>query len=235
MLVHVDGSALLTHPTALSMPRLALAIVALWFASLFAFRTALQWWKTGSGGVHGFSGAVGSLEWNAGALASLGLVAGAFAPVAALLTWPGGSLFFSSEAIHLGGAALAAIGIIGALASQVAMGESWRIGVDESEATELVTHGTFAWVRNPIFSFILLSGTGLVALVPNTWSVLALALTFAGIEIQVRVVEEPYLEKTHGSAYRAYASQAGRFVPRVGRLSATSPPPNPGPGTHAEG
>ena len=40
-----------------------------------------------------------------------------------------------------------------------------------------------------------------------------------GLELQVRSVEEPYLLRTHGDAYRAYASRVGRFVPGIGRLA----------------
>jgi protein-S-isoprenylcysteine O-methyltransferase Ste14 len=199
------------------MPRLALALVGCWFLALFVFRTALHWWRTGSAGVRGFSGAVGSLEWNAGLLASLGLAAGGLAPVAALCAWPGGSPLLSSGALHLAGAVLACAGIGGALFAQLAMGDSWRIGVDASERTALVTGGAFAWVRNPIFSFMLLSGAGLLAVLPNLFAALSLALTFLGIEIQVRAVEEPYLEATHGAAYRTYAARVGRFVPGLGR------------------
>jgi protein-S-isoprenylcysteine O-methyltransferase Ste14 len=38
------------------------------------------------------------------------------------------------------------------------------------------------------------------------------------LEIQIRLVEEPYLERVHGDAYRRYATATGRFVPGVGRL-----------------
>jgi protein-S-isoprenylcysteine O-methyltransferase Ste14 len=203
------------------MPHLALWLVIVWFLALFVFRTALQWWRTGSGGVRGFSGAVGSLEWSAGLLASLGLAAGVLAPLAALASWPGGAPWFSNDGAHGLGALLMALGIAGALAAQMAMGDSWRIGVDAGERTRLVREGLFARVRNPIFSFILLSGVGLVALLPNALSLLALGLTLAGIEFQVRVVEEPYLLGAHGAAYRDYASRVGRFVPGVGlRLDA---------------
>jgi protein-S-isoprenylcysteine O-methyltransferase Ste14 len=65
---------------------------------------------------------------------------------------------------------------------------------------------------------MLACGGGLAALVPSALSAAALALAFAGIELQVRAVEEPYLAKTHGAAYRAYASRVGRFLPGVGRL-----------------
>ena len=200
------------------MPRLALLLVLVWFLSLFVLRTVIQWWRTGNAGVRGFSGRVGSLEWNAGALASLGMAAGVLAPVATLAGWPGGVLWLANDVIHVVGAILVAAGIAGALAAQVSMGDSWRIGVDARETTELVTDGLFAWVRNPIFSFILLTSVGLVMLLPTALSWVALVLTTAGIEIQVRAVEEPYLEKTHGAAYRDYASRVGRLLPRIGRI-----------------
>jgi protein-S-isoprenylcysteine O-methyltransferase Ste14 len=54
--------------------------------------------------------------------------------------------------------------------------------------------------------------------VPNVLSVLALVALTAAIELQVRLVEEPYLLRTHGDAYRRYAAVVGRFVPGLGRL-----------------
>ena len=59
---------------------------------------------------------------------------------------------------------------------------------------------------------------GLVLLVPNGIAAGACLLAVVGIELQVRVVEEPYLQKTHGERYARYAASVGRFVPRVGRL-----------------
>ena len=120
------------------MPRLALLLVLVWFLSLFVLRTVIQWWRTGDAGVRGFSGRVGSLEWNAGALASLGMAAGVLAPVVTLAGWPGGTLWFANDAIHIVGALLVALGIGGALAAQISMGNSWRIGVDARETTCLL-------------------------------------------------------------------------------------------------
>jgi protein-S-isoprenylcysteine O-methyltransferase Ste14 len=198
------------------MPHLALWLVTVSFLLLFVLRTVLQWWRTGSGGVRGFSGAVGSLEWTAGVVTSLGLVTTLLAPAVTLAGWPGGDLWFVHPAIHGYGAALVTLGVAGALGAQLTMGSSWRIGVDQSERTHLVTDGIFSVVRNPIFSFMLLCGLGLVLLLPSAFALLALALIGTGIEVHVRVVEEPYLERTHGAAYRAYAARVGRFVPAVG-------------------
>lgn len=198
------------------MPRLALALFFVFFVSLFVFRSVVQFRRTGSIGLNGISGRVGSLPWIAGVSIALGLFLAPLGLLAALYGWPGGSFLISEVALHLTGAFCAVLGIVGALAAQLSMGDSWRIGVDESESTALVTRGLFAWVRNPIFTFMALSLLGLVLLIPNVLSFAAAALTILGIEVHVRVVEEPYLERTHGDVYRAYASRVGRFVPGVG-------------------
>ena len=43
------------------------------------------------------------------------------------------------------------------------------------------------------------------------------------VQLQVRVVEEPYLLATHGKTYAAYAARVGRFVPGAGRLHTSNP------------
>lgn len=141
-------------------------------------------------------------------LAVLGLV---LAPVLALGSMPG-----PVAAWRVGlGAVLFLAGLGLTVVAQLAMGDAWRIGVQEGERTELRTHGPFAWCRNPIFTGMLLGGLGLVAWVPlaaPAW--LALGV---GLELQVRVVEEPHLMRIHGARYEAYAARTGRFWPGLGR------------------
>lgn len=116
------------------------------------------------------------------------------------------------------GFVLAGIGIAGTFLAQMAMGASWRIGVDPDERTELVTDGVFRLSRNPIYTFMIVAWLGFALLLP-TWLALASGLLLiVGLEIQVRLVEEPHLVRTHGEPYLAWASGVGRFVPGVGRL-----------------
>ena len=98
------------------------------------------------------------------------------------------------------------------------MGDSWRIGVDPIERTALVTNGAFAVVRNPIFTAMLVTATGLTMTIPNVISIVGLAALIAALEVQVRLVEEPYLLTAQGDDYRTYAQRVGRFAPRIGRL-----------------
>jgi protein-S-isoprenylcysteine O-methyltransferase Ste14 len=58
-----------------------------------------------------------------------------------------------------------------------------------------------------------------VLMVPSWVAVVGLVALFVALELQVRVVEEPYLQRAHGTTYVEYARRVGRFMPCVGRLS----------------
>src|SRR3546814_12919959 len=68
------------------------------------------------------------------------------------------------------GALLAVAGIVLCVAAQLTMGDSWRIGVDQADTTQLVTSGVFASVRNPIFSAMALAAAGFALLLANLWA-----------------------------------------------------------------
>ena len=197
------------------MPSLGLALCLAWFVLLFVLRTLILWIRTGSMGINTFKGRVGSLAWCATMSATVGILLAPVSPLAVLYDWPLSKMMFEVSGLHWFGAALATIGIGGALAAQLAMGESWRIGVDSSERTVLVTDGMFRYVRNPIFSFIGLSMIGFFLIVPNAWAVIAILLTATGIQLQVKHVEEPYLTKVHGREYESYVKSVGRYLPKL--------------------
>lgn len=200
------------------MAVLALVLYAVYLGIAFALRTVIQLRRTGSSGFHGLGGKPGSAEWMAGMGFTVALLIGAAAPVLDLLgvVEPIGAL--DVTAVHGLGIALSVFGIAATFYAQVAMGESWRIGVDPGEETQLVTSGPFALVRNPIFAAMLPTGLGLAMLVPSWVALLGLVGLVVALELQVRVVEEPYLLRRHQQAYAEYAARVGRFVPGVGRL-----------------
>jgi protein-S-isoprenylcysteine O-methyltransferase Ste14 len=200
------------------VPVTALCLYGAFFLAAFVWRGWIQWRRTGDHGFRGISGAVGSLEWVAGVLLLVGLAAAFAAPIleiaGVLAPWPP----LARAGWRALGLVCAGAGVVLTLVAQLQMGASWRVGVDAGERTELVTRGLFGLVRNPIFSAMLLALAGLALLVPNALSLLALATSFAALELQVRRVEEPHLLRTHGDPYRAWASRTGRFLPRLGRL-----------------
>src|SRR5690606_11312038 len=94
-----------------------------------------------------------------------------------------------SDVLAIVGLVLAVAGTIGVLAAQTGMGTSWRIGVEETERTELVTDGPFAVVRNPIFTAMVVVQAGLTLMVPTWLSFAALGCLVMAVELQVRLIE----------------------------------------------
>ena len=196
----------------------ALALYALYLALAFGGRTLLQLRRTGSTGFKGISGRPGSAEWIGGVLFAAALMLGLAAPLLALAGAAGPISLLEGQVGRALGFVVFFVGLVGTLLAQVAMGVSWRIGVDQAERTALVTTGPFAFVRNPIFSAMVPAFAGLALLVPSVVAFAGVAALVGAVEIQVRLVEEPYLLKTHGARYADYAARVGRFLPGIGRL-----------------
>src|SRR5262245_27735068 len=114
------------------------------------------------------------------------------------------------------GIGLVAAGPVLMVTAQLGLGASWRIGIDDSASPGLVTHGVYGVSRNPIFLAFLIFLAGYALLVPTALSLALLVGTYVGVRRQISV-EEKYLERTYGEAFRAYAGRVGRFVPGIGR------------------
>jgi protein-S-isoprenylcysteine O-methyltransferase Ste14 len=204
---------------------MAAAALVLYCVSLlltFGVRIAVQLRRTGSTGVHGLPEGAPLREWLAGALFVLGLLLGAAAPILALAGVLEPISVLDGAVGNAIGLTLAICGIVLTFGAQLAMGDAWRIGVDPEERTELVTAGPFGLVRNPIYSAMLPTVFGLVMMVPSPLAMAAFLCLLSGLELQVRLVEEPYLLRTHGEEYASYAARVGRFVPGVGLLARPS-------------
>ena len=120
-------------------------------------------------------------------------------------------------AVLVVGVVVFAAGCVLTFVAQSAMGTSWRIGVDPTERTELVTGGPFGWARNPIFTGMVTAALGLMLMAPNALTLAAVIGLIVAVEVQVRSVEEPYLS-TAMPGWVTYARRVGRFVPRLGRI-----------------
>jgi protein-S-isoprenylcysteine O-methyltransferase Ste14 len=191
---------------------LVLYVVAL--VVLFGVRTWLHARRTGSAGFHGISGTPRQAQWWGGVLFVAAMILGLAGPLLAALDLAPAE---APGAVQGGGLVLALAGFAATLAGQSGMGASWRIGVDSSERTQLVTSGVFGLVRNPIFTAMITAQVGVLLMVPNWISAAAVLALVAAVELQVRGAEEPYLASVHGQAYSSYAARVGRFVPGIGR------------------
>ncbi len=152
-------------------------------------------------------------RWKAaGGLALLSVPTFAALQAAAGAATPAGQPWMRAAGAALGGA-----GILLMIVAQLQLGASWRIGIDPDTRPGLVTHGLFAFVRNPIFLGMFLILAGLALLLDRTWVWAACAGLVLGIRLQV-AAEEAWLREAYGTVWRAYASRVGRFTPWTGRL-----------------
>ena len=199
------------------MPVVALVLFAVFAALGFGWRSWEQRRRTGSTGFRGISGRLGSAEWFAGVGFVVAIAAAFVAPILQLLGVVSPLGVLHAPWIQITGIVIAAIGIFATVYAQLDMGDSWRIGVDPSETTTLVRTGVFGWVRNPIFTAMMTFSFGIALVTPNSVAIAGFLLLVATTtELQVRIVEEPYLLTVHGDAYRRYLANVGRFVPGVG-------------------
>jgi len=204
--------------SAITAADFALVLFGLFAVLGFGWRLWLQHRRTGSTGFRGTSGRIGSLEWIAGVGFPVTLMVAVSAPMLQRANVIDPVRALGAIWIQVIGIVLAAAGIAVTVYAQLEMGDSWRIGVDEQETTTLVHTGMFGLVRNPIYTAMFAFALGIVFLTPNLVACAAFILLVATIELQVRRVEEPYLLRTHGDAYRTYTASVGRFVPGVGLI-----------------
>ena len=204
------------------MAGVALGLWALHIAINLVVRSIVQRRRIGRSGLIGVTGRLGPQELLAGVAEVLAIALGVAAPVLDLTGAldPLGALDVTG--LRWAGAPLGLAAIAGVAASQQAMGRSWRIGVDQDTGTELVTRGPFRHVRHPIYAFFVLLLAGVALLAANAVGIAAVVLALIFVELQARVVEEPWLLREHGDAYADYAARTGRFVPGVGRLRTTA-------------
>jgi protein-S-isoprenylcysteine O-methyltransferase Ste14 len=198
------------------MAVLALSLLVVWIGLVAGVPSYLSLRRTGTIDVVA-RGQRGSPQWWARWISSLGFVFAVAAPIAELAGWPVIALL-DRTVVGVLGVVLVVVGIFTTLSAQLTMGASWRGDVDPEAQTELVTTGLFRIIRNPIFTGTAITAIGLALMVPNVLAVAMLIAFVTAWEIQVRLVEEPYLLRVHGEAYRRYAARTGRFVPWVGRL-----------------
>lgn len=120
------------------------------------------------------------------------------------------------DLLQMTGATLILGGIALFAAAQLNLGASWRIGIDETSNSSLVTSGLYSISRHPIFLGFLAVFTGFAAMLPTPLSLTLLLGAYLGFRTQANA-EEAYMLQVYGDPYRAYAQRVGRFVPGLGK------------------
>ena len=199
------------------MAALALGLCLAYLLVVFVLRGVLQRREFGSSGWLGGAGAtpaerVANLLFLAGC--GLDLLTPVLVLSGRLRPWSP----VDAAIVHAVGATLVVAAAAAAHVAQRTMGAEWRTGIDPGAPSRLVTAGPFALVRNPVYTTMVASSLGVALLVPTALALVAVPVCVAALEVQTRLVEEPFLRERHGGRYRDYACAVGRFLPGIGRL-----------------
>ncbi len=99
----------------------------------------------------------------------------------------------------------------------------WGVSIAGSEtrvtggvgASQLVTSGPFAWVRNPLYAgnILLYLGLGVASYALFPWLQAGAGLWFAFQYSAIVSLEEEFLLEKFGGRYRRYAEAVPRFIP----------------------
>lgn len=118
--------------------------------------------------------------------------------------------YLENETVAYVGWVLLILSLVLVWLAQSNMRESWRIGIDEVNKTELVTEGFYSFSRNPIFLGIMIANIGLFSVLPNAFTLMIIALSTVSVNTQIRL-EEEFLDKSFGKEYKLYRSNVNRW------------------------
>lgn len=122
-------------------------------------------------------------------------------------------------AVHYGGFLTALLGVALILAGVwLWYCAVFRAKVDDHiKNNTLATDGAYAWVRNPIYSAILMACLGALLLASNLWLLILPPLYWLFLTVLLKHTEEKWLLALHGKKYADYCRRVNRCIPRPPR------------------
>ncbi|MEK3769054.1 isoprenylcysteine carboxylmethyltransferase family protein [Paenibacillus sp. FSL R5-0887] len=117
---------------------------------------------------------------------------------------------FDIPVIHFSGVGVAALGCSIFIQAMIAMRTSWRVGIDKTTVTKLITHGIYKYSRNAAFVGFDLMFLGLYLMYPNLLTLLIFILNIAAIHLLI-LQEEQHLKSVFGDEYIQYANNTPRY------------------------
>jgi protein-S-isoprenylcysteine O-methyltransferase Ste14 len=119
--------------------------------------------------------------------------------------------YLQNQSFKIIGLILIHVSLIWIAIAQYQMSTSWRIGIDDTNKTELKTKGVFSISRNPIFLGMILSILGIFLILPNALTFFLFLTTYFIIQIQIRL-EEDFLTRQHENKYENYKQSTRRLI-----------------------
>ena len=111
------------------------------------------------------------------------------------------------------GLTLFALGLALAVWARIYLGRNWGTPMSQKDDPELVTTGPYRWIRNPIYSGIILAMFGTALAVSLRWLVLAAIL--GSYFVYSAFQEQRYMSEQFPETYPAYRDSTKMLIPFV--------------------
>jgi len=118
---------------------------------------------------------------------------------------------YKSFRISILGLAITLIGVLFFILAMVFMKTSWRVGIDKSTKTSLVTSGLYRFSRNPAFVGMDLMFLGTAITHVNLMTVIVALLVVVGIHLQI-LQEEKHMKEVFKNEYNEYVNKTPRYL-----------------------
>ncbi|KQC12382.1 MAG: hypothetical protein APR63_11165 [Desulfuromonas sp. SDB] len=120
-------------------------------------------------------------------------------------------IIYFTPLLFLIGTILIILGLLTSITASLAMKDSWRIGINHQEETELITTGIFQISRNPYFLSFNMVLLGMILCFISPVLILTVSVTMILFH-QLILNEEKYLESVHGLEYLNYKKKVRRYL-----------------------
>jgi protein-S-isoprenylcysteine O-methyltransferase Ste14 len=138
-----------------------------------------------------------------------------YAMLAGICGWPFPpfltNLFWKIEFLSIWAIVLCSVSLIWFAVTLKIFGKSFRVGIDENTNEKLITNGTFAISRNPIYLAFISFFFGMFWAYPNIVLSVFLALIIIAIHRQI-LREEKFLANHYGKEYEDYCAKVRRYI-----------------------
>jgi protein-S-isoprenylcysteine O-methyltransferase Ste14 len=111
------------------------------------------------------------------------------------------------------GVPLFVLGLALAVWARIYLGRNWGSPMSEKHDPELITTGPYRWIRNPIYSGIILAMVGTAIAISLQWLVIAVLL--GGFFVYSAVMEQRFLESRFPETYPPYKQSTKLLIPFV--------------------
>lgn len=117
----------------------------------------------------------------------------------------------NNDFISMSGLFLITIGVIFFIIAAITMKNSWRVGIDKTTKSKLITEGIYKYSRNPAFVGFYLMFIGLFLVYTDLITCISMLLNLYAMNRLV-IEEEKHLEEVFGKEYINYKKKAPRYL-----------------------